>query len=106
MEPATMTRTTILFTISTFGTATVFGASTCESLTALKLKNSAITLAEPIAAGTFTPPGPAGGKGKQNAAFLKLPAFCRVAATLTPSSDSEIKIEVWLPVNGWNGNLQ
>ena len=26
-----------------------------------------------------------------------LPAFCRVAATLTPSSDSDIKIEVWLP---------
>ena len=35
-----------------------------------------------------------------------MPAFCRVAATLTPSSDSEIKIEVWLPESGWNGNLQ
>ena len=35
-----------------------------------------------------------------------MPAFCRVGATLTPSSDSEIKIEVWLPEAGWNGNLQ
>ena len=35
-----------------------------------------------------------------------LPAFCRVAATLTPSSDSDIKIEVWLPASGWNGKLQ
>jgi feruloyl esterase len=35
----------------------------------------------------------------------KLPAFCRVAATLTPSPDSNIKMEVWLPVEGWNGKL-
>ncbi len=26
-----------------------------------------------------------------------MPAFCRVAATLTPTSDSEIGIEVWMP---------
>ncbi len=30
--------------------------------------------------------------------------FCRVAATLTPSADSEIKMELWLPAN-WNGKL-
>ena len=35
----------------------------------------------------------------------KLPAFCRVAATLAPTPDSDIKIEVWLPVSGWNGKL-
>jgi hypothetical protein len=37
--------------------------------------------------------------------FKGLPAFCRVAATLTPSNDSDIKIEVWLPVANWNGKL-
>ena len=31
--------------------------------------------------------------------------FCRVAATATPSNDSDIKIEVWLPARGWNGKL-
>ena len=35
----------------------------------------------------------------------KLPAFCRVAATLAPTPDSDIKIEVWLPASGWNGKL-
>ena len=36
-----------------------------------------------------------------------LPAFCRVAASLTPSSDSDIRIEVWLPDTGnWNGKFQ
>ena len=102
-----MTRpATILFTIAAFCIAPVFGASTCESLTTLKLKNTAVTLAETVAPGAFLPPGPARGKGKQGAAFQSLPAFCRVAATLTPASDSEIRIEVWLPETGWNGNLQ
>jgi feruloyl esterase len=38
--------------------------------------------------------------------YESLPAFCRVAATLTPSKDSDIKIEVWLPVSGWNQKFQ
>src|SRR5450631_320339 len=110
MEPLTMTRptpgfTTLLFTIAACGVAPVFGASTCESLTSLKLKNTTITTAETVAAGAFTSPLPAP-KGKQPQAFRSLPAFCRVAATLTPVADSEIKIEVWLPETGWNGNLQ
>jgi Tannase and feruloyl esterase len=107
MEPLAMTRpTALLFTIAALGVAPGFGASTCESLTTLKLKNTTITMAEPVATGAFMPPGRGGGKGKQGAAFQNLPVFCRVAATLTPSSDSEIKIEVWLPETGWNGNLQ
>jgi feruloyl esterase len=32
-------------------------------------------------------------------------SFCRVAATLKPSGDSDIKIEVWLPLQGWNGKM-
>ena len=96
--------TTFLLTIAACGIAPVFGGSTCESLTSLKLKNTAITMAETVAAGAFTSPLPAA-KGKQPQSFRNLPAFCRVAATLTPVADSEIKIEVWLPETGWNGNL-
>jgi feruloyl esterase len=33
-----------------------------------------------------------------------VPEFCRVAATLTPTENSEIKIALWLPAAGaWNG---
>ena len=39
-------------------------------------------------------------------AFQQLPAFCRVAATSRPSSDSEIRIEVWMPLAAWNGKFQ
>jgi feruloyl esterase len=79
--------------------------ATCESLASLPLTGGMVTSAESVAAGTFQQPGARGG-GRGNAAYANLPAFCRVAATLKPSSDSEIKIEVWLPSTSWNGALQ
>ncbi|WP_255551522.1 tannase/feruloyl esterase family alpha/beta hydrolase [Granulicella sp. dw_53] len=57
-----------------------------------------ITLAKKIDAGAFT----SGGSPKM---FSHLPAFCRVAATLKPTSASDIRIEVWLPLIGWNGKF-
>src|SRR3954464_7874429 len=71
----------------------------CESVSALSLPNATITLAQRIEAGPFAPPGDA-------PPTRALPAFCRVAATLKPTADSDIKIEVWLPASGWNGKLQ
>ena len=38
--------------------------------------------------------------------FSALPAFCRVTATLRPSPSSDIRIEVWLPLSGWNGHFR
>ena len=53
------------------------------------------------------PESPTAGRGGAPpvAAFKQLPAFCRVAATLTPSTDSDIKIEVWMPLANWNGKF-
>ena len=82
-----------------------FGA-TCESLKSLSLDNTTITLAETVAAGQFSLPATGRGAAQQNAAFKQLPAFCRVAATLKPSSDSDIKVEVWLPMSNWNNKYQ
>lgn len=69
--------------------------SSCESLASLSLPHTTITSAQSIAAGGFRSPAAARGNGGPD--FSKLPAFCRVAATLTPSSDSDIKVEVWCP---------
>jgi len=77
----------------------------CESLIATKLPNTTITSANTVAAGAFTPPTP-GGPATAASQFSTLPPFCRVTATLTPSSDSDIKVEVWLPISGWNGKFQ
>jgi feruloyl esterase len=45
-----------------------------------------------------------GGKGIPP--FSALPAFCRVAATLKPTPVSDIRMELWLPITGWNGNFR
>src|SRR5689334_14259448 len=73
-------------------------AQDCNSLAKLALPHTTVTLAEPVAAGTFTPP-----VGKP---LPSLPAFCRVVGRLKPSIDSEIQIEVWMPTSGWNGKFQ
>ena len=82
---------------------TLDAAASCENLSSLTLPNTTISVARIVPAGGFTPPTP-GAAAVQ--AFSNLPAFCRVAATLKPSPDSDIKIEVWLPATGWNGKFQ
>jgi feruloyl esterase len=79
-------------------------ASSCESLAALALPDSTITLAQSVPAGELN----LAGAGTATAALRAqdLPAFCRVAATLTPTSDSVIQVEVWLPASNWNGKFQ
>src|SRR5205823_568755 len=32
-------------------------------------------------------------------------SFCRVRGVMTPTSDSSIRFEVWMPSNNWNGKL-
>jgi len=98
-----------IFTIvAAIFTATRAAAAPCESLTSLALPHTTITLAEDLSRGTFTPPD-----GPPGRAITNLPAFCRVAATLKPTPDSDIRIEVWLPAAqvaggqaSWNGKLQ
>jgi feruloyl esterase len=80
--------------------ATTARAASCESLASLTLPQATITAAEAVAPGAFTQPGGRGGNP-----FADLPAFCRVAATLRPTADSDIKMEVWLPASGWNGKF-
>jgi feruloyl esterase len=80
--------------------------ASCESLAAMPLAHGHITSAAAVDAGAFVRPDVGGAPAAAGGAFANLPAFCRVAATLTPSTDSDIKIEVWLPVTGWNGKFE
>ena len=75
-------------------------AQTCEKLADLKLPNTTITTAQSVAAGSFAP------TTGTSAPFKDLPAFCRVAGVIKPTSDSDIKFEVWMPASGWNGKFQ
>ena len=82
----------------------------CESLKATVVQGAAITSAETVAPGAFMPPAadqvvPPAQKERAAQAFKALPAFCRVAMAFKPSTDSDIKVEVWMPASGWNGRF-
>ena len=74
-------------------------AKDCASLASLKVDGK-VTSATLVPAGTFQQPaGPGLPPGVAGAAYKDLPDFCRVQATLTPTQDSDIKVEVWLPAD-------
>ncbi|WP_408871478.1 tannase/feruloyl esterase family alpha/beta hydrolase [Gluconobacter cerinus] len=88
-------------------------AANCADLARLALPNATFTKVETIDAGEWhspqtnlsrimTAPGMNLAGHPVQAAN---PAFCRVAMTLRPSSDSAIQTEIWLPLQGWNGKL-
>ncbi|MEH2567369.1 tannase/feruloyl esterase family alpha/beta hydrolase [Bradyrhizobium sp. AZCC 2289] len=75
-------------------------ATPCTNLQSLPLQHTTINSATDNTTGVFVVPG-----SSPPTTITGLPAFCRVTATLTPSSDSSIKIEVWLPETTWNGRF-
>src|SRR5689334_11083057 len=83
--------------------------ASCERLATMKLGGGMITSAKFVAAGAMPAPpvrgGGPGAAGRGNP-FADLPAVCQVAATMKPSADSNIKIDVWMPATGWNGKLR
>ena len=82
-------------------------AASCESLSSLRLADTTVTMAQVVPAGQFSPPNAGQGqKGNGRNPYQDLPEFCRVAATLKPTSDSDIRVEFWLPASGWNRKLE
>jgi feruloyl esterase len=96
---------TCCFLLSAFCFASDARPRTCASLQQLALPNSTITFAGPVAAGMFVPPSLQPDQ-KVPPLYKSAPAFCRVAATLTPTPDSDIKVEIWMPTSGWNGKFR
>jgi feruloyl esterase len=88
------------------GTLTALAAAawlqqpSCDALKALTLPQVTITAVEYVAAGSPSP-----GRGGRGEPQAPLPAHCRVAATLAPSTDSRIAMELWLPTDTWNGKF-
>ena len=73
----------------------------CESLLSLALPHATVTVAQSLPAGAIKIPA-----DRFGAKPAEPPAFCRVAATLRPTSDSGIRMEIWLPTSGWNGKFE
>jgi feruloyl esterase len=80
------------------GTDRLAAQTDCAAMARQQLPNTTITSAQPVTGRSFTPPG-------SSNAITDLPSFCRVAGTIAPTSDSEIRFEVWLPLEKWNGKF-
>jgi len=84
--------------------ALVAAPATCEALGQMTIANGTVLSAESVQPGAFAPPNATNPNAAS--AYKTLPAFCRVALKLTPTPDSDIRVEVWLPATGWNRKLQ
>jgi len=76
----------------------VIAQQSCSGLTALNLPHTTISSA--IVAPEGPLPIPA---SFRNTVPIVAPARCEVHAITRPTKDSEIRLEVWLPISGWNG---
>jgi len=72
----------------------------CTALRAIDLPDVRITSAEWTPEGNFAPGAPF------PVLALPVPAHCTVSGVISPSPASQIRFEVWLPVEGWNGRYQ
>jgi feruloyl esterase len=76
----------------------------CEDLARVSLPETTIDFARSTPAGEF--PTPPRGSDPQTKGYANLPSFCRVAATVKPTTDSDIHVEVWMPESGWNNKFE
>lgn len=102
----------VLASLSLILPVAAFAGTGCGDLAHLTLPHTKITSAETVAAGVFNSPPGADNQHAKNvlkenlpAGYASLPSFCRVAATITPTSDSDIRVEVWMPTSGWNNRF-
>jgi feruloyl esterase len=86
-----------MLSMAMFMLAALVENAPCETLKSISIPNTTITAAESVPAGPQR--NARGGQG------VNLPAHCRVAAVLAPSSDSHIEMELWLPAENWNGKF-
>lgn len=92
----------VCFVITMLFPCAAFAQTSCEKLADVALTKATVTSATSVAAGSYKPPTAPG----LPAPSEPLPAFCRVAGVAKPTSDSDIRFEVWLPASDWNGKYQ
>jgi len=91
----------MLSSIAFFLLGAAVSATPCDKLKNLELADTTITSASLVAEG----PAPKAGMFGRRAPQANIPAHCRVELDLRPSSDSLIKMELWLPAQNWNGKF-
>ena len=104
MRPLALLASTLLLAASAIAQSA--DTAKCTSLQQLQLDQAHVLSAEVVPAGSFAAPPRPTGPNEQLPLYKQLPAFCRVKIQATPTPDSNIQIEVWLPAADWNNRLQ
>jgi feruloyl esterase len=67
----------------------------CEGLKSAKIADTTIISAEAVPAGDLTT--------ADKVTRKNMPAFCRVVASVKDAPDSDVRVETWMPNEGWKG---
>jgi feruloyl esterase len=77
----------------------------CAELERVSLERATITSAVEVTAGLFKPANAAPTQVQSGPPPQRVPQHCRVTMVLTPTADSHINVELWLPTEDWNGKF-
>lgn len=85
-------------------------AAKCEALRQTKVPHTIIEKAVVVAAGGHQLPPPErlfqnAWTGSSEVKTSSLPAFCQVLLLISPVPGSAIRVELWLPLDGWNNRF-
>jgi feruloyl esterase len=81
----------------------------CERLASLTVGTATITSSTLVPEGPYVPPARPGAPAAVRADAApqpRMPAYCDVRGVIRPTSDSEIKFAIWMPVTTWNGKYR
>src|ERR1700679_2336287 len=67
----------------------------CNGLKSAKIADTTIISAEAVPAGDLTT--------VDKVTRKNMPAFCRVVASVKDAPDSDVRVELWMPNEGWKG---
>jgi feruloyl esterase len=91
----------MLTILSAAAMAASLTTATCENLASFYLENATVVSAQAVPEGVFQSPP----NTRPNQDTDSIPAHCRLTLELTPTSDSLINAELWLPMDNWNGRF-
>ena len=81
--------------LSAFALSSPALAVDCDGLRSAKIADTTIISAQAVPAGDLTT--------EDKVTRKNMPAFCRVVASVKDAPDSDIRVELWMPNEGWKG---
>jgi feruloyl esterase len=81
--------------LSAFALSSPALAVDCDGLRSAKIADTTIISAEAVPAGDLTT--------ADKVTRKDMPAFCRVFASVKDAPDSDVRVELWMPNDGWKG---